>query len=349
MFAWFRAIFQGRPAQPEAGLRPVQIPDAPSKIIHQDPPEDDPFEAVWARLSGHEVPVPAPLPENIKVLADSVRAHFERNKPAPSSFPTLAVRVMDLLAQPEVDVHELLKTIGPDPAISAQLMKVANSAHYHRGQDVLDLRTAVMKIGLRDVGKIAAGVAGRSIFDVSLRVEYETFPDRWRALFLSTMTTAFSASQFSFEQHHSRPDWIFLGGMFMDIGKTMALRSLAQLIIAGHVPQQLEPGDVDALLEEVHLEIGAEALRVWGLPSYLREICLHHHDAQVETREYAAELHALRLTDGVSRLVQDSEDGLYLDQTRQSMEALHLDRVRLRMLHKVVVEQKPRVAALFPN
>jgi len=285
----------------------------------------------------------------MKVLVDSVRAHFERNKPAPSSFPALAVRVMDLLAQPEVDVHELLRTIGPDPAISAQLMKVANSAHYHRGQDVLDLRTAVMKIGLRDVGKIAAGVAGRSIFDVSLRVEYETFPERWRALFLSTMTTAFSASQFSFEQHHSRPDWVFLGGMFMDIGKTMALRSLAQLIIAGQAPQPLEPGEVDALLEEVHLEIGAEALRVWGLPSYLREICLHHHDAQVEAREYGAELHALRLTDGVSRLVQDPEDGTYLSQTRESMEALHLDRVRLRMLHKVVVEQKPRVAALFPN
>jgi len=344
--SWFKSLFQRGPAPTG---RELALPPPPPELPVPAGPEANPFDAIWERLSSPD-PVETPSQAlDLKPLVEGVKAHFNRNKPSPSSFPALAIRVMDLLAQADVDVHELLKTIGPDPAISAHLMKVANSVLYYRGQDVLDLRTAVMKIGVRGVGEIAAGVAGRTLFDVALRVEYETFPERWRDLFCSNMTTAFAASQFSFEQHHSRPDWVFLGGMFMDIGKTMALRSLARLIMAGQVPPDLPSAQVDALLEEVHLEIGTEALRVWGLPSHLVEICMHHHDPLVEGTEYSEEIHTLRLVDGMSRLTRNPDDPTYLDQTRHSLEALHMDRVRLRMLHRTVLEQKARVAIMFPG
>lgn len=309
---------------------------------------ESPFDAIWAQLIGPEIRTTQAPPEKQSPLADRVRAHFTRNKPAPSSFPALAIQIMDLVSQPEVEIHELLKTIGPDPAISAHLMRVANSALYHRGQDVLDLRTAVMKIGVRGVGEIAAGVAGRSLFDVAVRVEYETFPDRWQKLFLATMTTAFAASQFSFEQHHGRPDRIFLGGMFVDIGKTLALRSLARLIMAGQVNPELPSAEVDALLEEVHTEIGCEALGIWGLPSHLMDLCRRQHEALLPEGEDCTETHVLRLVDGLGRLMGEGGDPTDLEQTRRSLEALHMDRVRMRMLHHTLLTQGTRVALLYP-
>jgi len=289
-----------------------------------------------------------PFPEEWRPLAESVRAHFAHNKPAPSSFPALAVQVMDLLSRPDVDVHELIRVIGQDPAISTHLMRVANSALYHRGQDVLDLRTAIMKIGIRGVGEIAVGVAGRSLFDVAIRVEYETFPQRWQGLFHTTMTTAFTASQFSFEQHFGRPERIFLGGMFVDIGKTLALRSLARLIIAGQVPPELPDAQVDALLEEVHPELGTEALRNWGLPSHLVELCQQQHQALLPHTD-CTETQALRLVDGLGRLQRDPRDCSYLEHTRQALEALHMDRVRTRMLYRSLIAQQARVALMFPD
>jgi len=317
-------------------------------VPEEPPAEESPFDAIWTRLVSPEPQLPQAFPENLKPLADMVRTHFTRNKPSPSSFPALAIQIMDLVSQPEVEIHDLLKTIGPDPAISANLMRVANSALYHRGQDVLDLRTAVMKIGVRGVGEIAAGVAGRSLFDVAVRVEYETFPDRWQKLFLTTMTTAFAASQFSFEQHHGRPDRIFLGGMFVDIGKTLALRSLARLIMAGQVPPEIPDAEVDTLLEEVHTEIGCEALGIWGLPPHLVDLCRRQHEAMLPEGEDCTETQVLRLVDGLGRLMRDESGPADLEQTRRSLEALHMDRVRTRMLHRVLATQEARVALLFP-
>lgn len=349
MFSWLKSIIRGRsvPAGGALSAPPTHITQIPQTA--QSEPADSQFESIWSLLSISQDQEFRSFPEGLKPLADSVLTHFIRNKPAPSSFPTLAVRVMDLVSKPDVEIHELLNTISPDPAISAHLMRVANSALYHRGQDVLDLRTAVMKIGVRGVGEIAAGVAGRSLFDVSVRVEYETFPERWHELFHTTMVTAFAASQFAFEQHHGRPDRVFLGGMFVDIGKTLALRSLARLIIAGQVPLDLPESHVDALLEEVHSEIGTEALRLWGLPPHLVDLCHRHHEHAVEDTEDTLEIHALRLVDGVCRLVRAPLDFNYLDQTRQSLKALHTDHVRLRMLHRAVLEQQARVAVMFPG
>ena len=128
------------------------------------------------------------------------------------------------------------------------------------------------------MGDIAAAVASRSLFDVALKVEFELFGARWHSMFLRTMTTAFGASQFAFDQQIGRADHAFLSGMFHDIGKTLALRSLAALIFSGQVATPLPDRVVDEVLERVHVEIGCDLHEYWGLPGYLTTICRHHHD-----------------------------------------------------------------------
>nr|WP_320134039.1 HDOD domain-containing protein [uncultured Holophaga sp.] len=341
MFSRLTSLFRSRPPA-DAGEAPVSAKEtAPGRVE-----EPEQLNDLWQLLGPGEALAPAPPMAPPIALGQAVLSHASRNRPAPSSFPSLAVKVMDLLAQPEVDIHELIRTISPDPAISAHLMRVANSALYHRGQDVLDLRTAVMRIGIRGVGEIAAGVAGRSLFDVAVRVEYETFPDRWQALFRRTMTMAFAASQCSFEQHVGRPDRVFLGGMFVDIGKTLALRSLARLIIAGQAPPDLAPAAVDALLEEVHGPIGIEALETWQLPAHLIELARLQHAPDGGLEE---DSHLLRLVDGVLALMERPGEPVQAGQARSSLQALHLDRVRLRMVLKAVLEQQERVPLMFPG
>lgn len=317
------------------------------------PPAPDPFDGPWALLSGGAEPAaPELTPEavaQVEALVPRVLGHFSRNHPDPTSFPALAVQIIDLLEEPDVDMARLLKAISPDPAISLNVLRVANSALYYRGSDVTEMRMAVMRIGLRGVGEIAAGVAGRSLFDVGLRVEYEIFGDRWAQLFRDTMAVAFGASQFAFEQHVGRADRAFLAGMFHDLGKSLALRSLAALAIAGEVETPLAGPVVDEVLERTHVEIGCAVHEIWGLPPHLRDICRRHHDPEVPGDPDSMEIHILRMVEGVHRLVKDPQDTRRLDETRQSIGEMRLVRRGVNLLHREMEQHVERVKVLFPG
>ncbi|HLO67110.1 MAG TPA: HDOD domain-containing protein [Holophaga sp.] len=314
--------------------------------------EPDPFDPVWALLEGASPAGPRAWTEAEEAeasrLTPLVLDHFSRNKPAPTAFPALAVQIMDLLNDPDVDMARLLKAISPDPAISINVLRVANSALYGRGTDIADLRMAVMRIGLRGVGEIAAGVAGRTLFDVALRVEYEAFPGRWHQLFLDTMAVAFSASQYAFELHAGRADRAFLAGMFHDIGKSLALRSLANLAISGQIGALPPDPVIDEVLERVHVEVGGTLHDLWGLPAHLKEACLRQHDPDLPGDPDHAEIHVLRLAAGLRRLVVDPTDGRRLDETRQSLATLRLGRRQARLAWKEMGEQIERVKVMFP-
>ena len=318
------------------------------------PAEAEPvaFAQAWGLLTAPLSPEPAPANEQeqelIQGLAELLLAHFHANPPAPISFPALAIQVIDLLEQGDPEMSELVNVIGQDPAISVHVLRVANSVLYHRGSDVQDLRSAVLRIGTRNVAEIALGVAGRSLFDVSLRAEYELFEQRWRELFLSTMTIAFFSSQFAYEEQVGRADRAFLLGMFHDIGVSIALRSLAALEMSGRLPVGIPPELVDKVLDRIHIEVGCAVHTIWSLPGYLAEWCLQQHDPVLAAVEEKAELHILRIASGFHRLWLDPADPRHLEETRQSLGALRIDRRHAARIFLQVGQQLERVRVMFP-
>ena len=169
--------------------------------------------------------------------------HFASNPPDPASFPALAIRVVDLLEKPDTKLEDLARWVAMDPAIAGQVLKVANSVIYRRGRDVEELPAAIVRLGLREVGQIAVGVAGRSLFDLEVRAEIAAFRERLAALFLEAMAVAYSAGWLSAKLRVGSPERAFLAGMLHDIGRPIALQSLARLIIGGEIGRPPDGGD----------------------------------------------------------------------------------------------------------
>jgi HD-like signal output (HDOD) protein len=79
------------------------------------------------------------------------------------------------------------------------------------------------------------------------------------------------------------------------VGKSLALRSLAALLLDDRIPQH-EAGSVDRILHHVHVQVGAEAHREWGLPAGLAAIAEWHHLPEIAAGKEQVELHVVRLT-----------------------------------------------------
>lgn len=326
--------------------------------VQKDPPlpegagtgeRADPFETIWAAMNEgpSESPAPGPEADAVAELAPMLLEHFRWNRPDPASFPSMAVRVIDEVEKPDVEMNRLVQIIGQDPAISAKILRVANSVLYYHGTEVEDIRGAIMKIGMREVGQIAGGVAGRSLFDMEVRAEFDLFKQRWNDLFHNSMTVAFGAGALAMERSIGRSDRAFLAGMFHDIGKSIALRSLTRLIINGELEAEMKPPLVDALIEAVHVEIGGEMHDTWKMPQYLTVIAKRHHEPIVPPGPELAELHMVRVVSTLNdlRLGVAAEGSLSILQ--QSAEALKLDRYRLRSIFTRLDEHADRVTKLF--
>jgi HD-like signal output (HDOD) protein len=296
-------------------------------------------------VTAPELPEAACPPELLSQAVTQVLDHFRANQPGPESFPSNASRIIDLIQQREPDFNKLVHAVGQDAGIASRLLQVANSALYGPGAEVQNVRSAAIRIGLREVGEIALGCAGRALFETEARYQYSLFPQRWDAMFHESMTAAFAAGSLSMRTRRGQPDCAFLAGMLHDVGKPIALRAVAALHLEGALdPLVLDLG-ITELLERVHVEIGATMMATWALPEYLQVAATLHHDLVVPAA--AVDLHLVRVVDALRHARAGTLTEVGREHLYKSAAVLQLSSAELRVAATEYAELAARVAQIF--
>jgi HD-like signal output (HDOD) protein len=73
--------------------------------------------------------------------------------------PASAQRILQLTSDPNVDIKEVGRVLATDPALAAELMRLANSAAYSRGVAATDLVQAILKLGIDELRQMAGAMA----------------------------------------------------------------------------------------------------------------------------------------------------------------------------------------------
>lgn len=316
MFGWLRRLLRrevegpvpapGVPATP--GVAPAQPapagPTAAAAVVagQPSPAGDDPFAPFARALGLQPPPEPPPLPEEEELaeleLAALVLEHCRQNKLGPASTPTLSLRILNLVAAPNAEISELARVISADPALSAGVLNVANSAYFRGLSEIETVRDAVTRLGLDEVGRVAGALSAKSLFNPKLKLEQQVFGPRFTALYRRAITVATAAASLAMRAR-ARSDRCYLGGMLHDVGRTVALRSAALLQLEGRLPLEAGSPRLEALLDRVHVELGAELHQEWQLPQYLTVLAVRHHDAEIPADEEFRDLHVVRLAAAV--------------------------------------------------
>jgi HD-like signal output (HDOD) protein len=346
-----------RPVDPFAPAAPVAEPadpaDQPAPAAEEvDLDADDPF-VPFARALGVECPAePPPLSEGDELedlaVGEQVLAHCRANKLGPASSPTLSLRILNLVATPSAEISELARIISADPALSAGVLNVANSTYYRGLSEIETVRDAVTRLGLDEVGRVAGALSAKSLFNPKLKLELQSYGPRFSALYRRAVTVAIAAAALAMRRPGGRSDRAYLGGMLHDVGRTVALRSLALLSIDGKVSLGLGSPRLDRVVEQVHLELGGELHQEWQLPQYLTVLAVRHHDQEIPADAEFTDLHVVRLTGAVYDL--RSEPTWAWRASReivQSAAALRLDPMGVRALAGELKQAEEKVATAF--
>lgn len=181
--------------------------------------------------------------------------------------PETCLKVRKLLENDNCSAKQLANTIAADTALTARIMKVANSALYARNHATDDLQMAIQRLGNSLIGNLINGLAIMPIFSFSQNRQQETE----KQIKQHSMSTA--ALTYGLCQQHKHLNHFegYLAAMLQNIGY-IAILSYHKL------PQDLQ-SNKEALtnfLREQHIPVGSHLLRHWKFPEALIEIQQKH-------------------------------------------------------------------------
>jgi HD-like signal output (HDOD) protein/tRNA A-37 threonylcarbamoyl transferase component Bud32 len=245
-------------------------------------------------------------------------------------FPVSALRVVQRVQRPNLEVPELVRLVMQDPSLTASVMRRANSAYSARGIEIESVRLAVARLGVREVSNVVTAAATSALFNQSLRDTGPVFVAAQRRIWLQSLATGFSAGWLAMEYRLGDSERAFMGGVLHDLGQVAALDSLSEPELARQLTGPSAEAELAMLVEGLHVEMGARMAPEWSLPSYLVQICAEHH-SPLPGPEPKTELHVVRMTSAMVEMrINPCYPTTRFAELRDSAQVLGLDRFQVR-------------------
>ena len=185
---------------------------------------------------------------------------IENGNLALPTLPEVALRVRDVVDEPDVTAKQLAEIITTDAALSTRLIKVANSTLY-RGRIISEsIQMAVSRLGLNMVRNLVISLVMEQMFQATSNRLDKRLHDLWEH-----STEVAARSQMLAQKHPSiKSDEAMLAGLIHNIGM------LPILMKAEDTPELLQDTRLlDDVIDRLHNKIGAAILESWDFSETL--------------------------------------------------------------------------------
>ncbi len=198
-----------------------------------------------------------------------------------SSFPTLSVTVNRLLAvlnDPESASHEVAKIIQYDPALTANVLKAANSSYLGFRRPVTSLSEAIFRLGTKWIFQIAVS----SLIYSNVRKPAAGYNLTGEELWRHSISVAIMTESLSSLLGMREAGMLYTAGLVHDIGKIAIgqfvsgnFDKIQNLVDERHLT--FEEAELEILGID-HSEIGALIAENWNFPQVIVECIRWHHN-----------------------------------------------------------------------
>jgi len=234
---------------------------------------------------------------------EDVAAHLKQLP----SLPNVVAELLSSFSAEDVDVDLIARQIARDQALTARVLRVANSSFYGLQHRVGTIQEAVTVLGFRAVRSMVLAVGMSGAF------RHDKCPEFDAKIYLRHGVGTALAARVLATQIDVNPDLAFTAGLLHDIG---------QLVLVAHFPEPyaqvltyrrqhdcfLIQAERDVLGID-HTEVGAMLADAWHFPAILREaVADHHAPASAAGNSLANLIHVADLTAHALGFTQSDEE-----------------------------------------
>lgn len=219
----------------------------------------------------------SPLLDNEKLLT---RLKHCMNLPSP---PGVAARIIELGQDLHAGMGDVAEVVALDPALTAKMLRMANSPMYARQRKTENLRQAIMMFGMNGTLNLALSFSLVNTFRAKEKkgIDYGLF---WRR----SLAAATCCRLLGVRLQSTEKEEFFLAALLQDVGILALDKAVPELYQS--VDRQSDHQHVieieKAALDADHAAVGAWLLALWNLPQRLfYGVACSHDPAAIKVNE----------------------------------------------------------------
>lgn len=226
-----------------------------------------------------------------------------------ATLPTVYHRIREQLESANGSLLEVSRLISADPALTAGVLRLVNSAYYGFGGKIDTIERAVPILGLQQVHDVVLAMTVSAIFK-GIQPEHMDVDRFWHG----SMMCALAARSLARTAKHPGAERMFVIGLLSDIGHLVMYETVPQLADEAQSLSD-ESGEPLHLAERRvvgcdYAEVGAALMDGWKLPACFAEVI----GAQILPRlagkftSDASVLHIARMISHADRYGESSDE-----------------------------------------
>lgn len=196
------------------------------------------------------------------------------------TLPEVALKAREVADNPSANLDDLGKVIGNDAAMSARIIRVANSPLLRANRTIDDLKTTLMRLGMEYACNLVTGLAMQQMFQATS----DLVDSRLRDVWARSSEVAGICNVLCSHYTKLRPDQATLAGLVHKIGV------LPVLTYAENHPSLLVDSlTLDRVIDELQGPLGSLILETWDFPPEIRKVPSQHLDftRKTDNADYA--------------------------------------------------------------
>lgn len=209
---------------------------------------------------------------NLEVLSGEIVKEIDELP----QFPDNIMYLQKLISDPESEITDIAKQILSDVSLTADLLKLVNSAQFMLPKKVDSIVEAVKLVGMRGLKNLLYSYGTQKLLTKNSEEQKELWEHARKVAFYS-----FTLAR-SFKRKKDILDDVYVGGILHDMGKIIfsnvhpdLLKRIQNFCAIKGIPRGLFE-DFAAGLS--HAEIGAKIARKWNFPEALIQAIRYHHE-----------------------------------------------------------------------
>ncbi len=213
----------------------------------------------------------------------SLRTKILINAKAMPAMSSTIVKLGKLVNDPETPMDDIVRALQLDPGITANVLKLANSAALGLPRQVSSISEAVVRIGTKQLYHIALSSSLKPMVDKTLGGY-----DLEEGFFWRHSIAVASASETIAQLLRKKAGDAFTAGILHDVGKQV----ISDFIQRNNESfNEIQGADTtfDAIERDIlgidHAELGASVLEKWNFPSPLINATRYHHRPDETTED----------------------------------------------------------------
>jgi len=228
-------------------------------------------------------------PQSIDTTLDHV---FDALTEVPA-FPEAVQKALRILDDPNSTNAHIANVLKYDPALTANVLKVANSAHFGLSRQVTSVETALALLGVRELREILIASGSKPYLDQKMPGYGMSAHALWTHSLGCAAASGVVARRFQAES----ADILFTAALLHDIGKIVL-----DLFVGMHIEDVLILARAEKIafteaewrvIGTDHAILGSELLRIWNFPRDIVRAVRNHHDPDLYVQDDLSSLLSL--------------------------------------------------------